>query len=60
VKQGAVTQTALVKLAVSSLLNYVLCKVFPHEFNLLIQNLAPLALMDCQAPSNAATKMRTA
>jgi hypothetical protein len=36
VKQGAITQTALVKLAVPSLFKYVLCKVCPHEFDLLI------------------------
>jgi hypothetical protein len=44
VKQGAVTQTALVKLAVSSLLNYVLCKVFSHEFGLLIRKFSPTRL----------------
>jgi hypothetical protein len=44
VKQGAVTQTALVKLPMSSLLNYVLCKVFPHEFNLLIRKFSPARL----------------
>jgi len=44
VKQGAVAQTALVKLAVSSLLNYVLCKVFPHEFDLLIRKFSPARL----------------
>ena len=43
-KQGAVTQTALVKLAVSSLLNYVPCKVCPHEFDLLIRKLGPARL----------------
>jgi hypothetical protein len=44
VKQGAVTQTALVKLAVPSLLNYVLCKVFTHEFGLLIRKFSPASL----------------
>jgi hypothetical protein len=34
VKQRAVAQTAFVKLAVPSLFNYVLCKRFPHEFDL--------------------------
>src|SRR5262245_6919947 len=43
-KQRAVAQTALVKLAVSSLFNYVLCKVFPHEFGLLIRKFSPTGL----------------
>jgi hypothetical protein len=44
VKQGAVAQTALVKLAVPSLFNYVLCKVCPHEFDLLIRKFSPAGL----------------
>jgi hypothetical protein len=44
VKQSAVTQAALVKLAVLSLLNYVLCKVFTHEFGLLIRKFSPARL----------------
>jgi hypothetical protein len=44
VTQGAVTQTALVKLAVPSLLNYILCKVCPHEFDLLIRKSSPARL----------------
>ena len=43
-KQRAVAQTALVKLAVPSLFNYVLCKVFPHEFDLLIRKFSPTGL----------------
>jgi hypothetical protein len=35
-KQGAVAQTALVALAVSSLFNNVLCERCPREFDLLI------------------------
>jgi hypothetical protein len=41
VKQGTVAKTAFVKLAVPSLFNYVLCKVFPHEFGLLIRKFSP-------------------
>jgi hypothetical protein len=41
VKQGAVTQTALVKLALPSLFNDVLCKQFPREFALLTRKLGP-------------------
>jgi hypothetical protein len=36
VKQRAVAQAALVKLAVPSLFNYVPCKGFPHDLGLLI------------------------
>jgi hypothetical protein len=44
VKQRAVPQTALVKPAVPSLFNYVLCKVFSHEFDLLIRKFSPTDL----------------
>jgi hypothetical protein len=44
VKQGAVAQTALVKLAVPSLLNDVLCKYCPHELDLLIRKLSPAGI----------------
>src|SRR5215470_18219155 len=43
-KQRAVAQTTLVKLAVPSLFNYVLCKVFPHEFGLLVGKFSPTGL----------------
>jgi hypothetical protein len=36
VKQSAFAQTALVKLAASSLFNDVLCKYCPHEIDLLV------------------------
>jgi hypothetical protein len=60
VKQGAVAQTALVKFALPSLFNDVLCKYFPRKLALLTRKLGPLAMMDCQAPSKAAIKVRTA
>ena len=44
VKQRAVAQTTLVKLAVPSLFNYVLCKVFPHEFGLFVRKFSPARL----------------
>jgi len=44
VKQGAVAQTTLVKLAVPSLFNNVLCKYCPHEFDLLVRKLSPAGL----------------
>jgi hypothetical protein len=37
VKQGTVAQTTLVKLALPSLFDYVLCKVCTHQFDLLIR-----------------------
>jgi hypothetical protein len=37
VKQGTVAQTTLVKLALPSLFDYVLCKVCTYEFDLLIR-----------------------
>src|SRR5262249_8185164 len=43
-KQGAVAEPALVKLAVSSLFNNVLCKCCPHEFDLLIRRVSPAGL----------------
>jgi hypothetical protein len=46
VKQGAVAQTALVKLAVPSLFNDVLCKHCPHEFDLLMRKVGPPAGLD--------------
>jgi hypothetical protein len=44
VKQSAVAQTALVKLAASSLFNDVLCECSPHEFDLLIRKPNPAGL----------------
>jgi hypothetical protein len=44
VKQGAVAQTAVVTLAVPSLVNDVLCKRCPHEFDLLIRKVNPAGL----------------
>jgi|SRR6516225_7617105 len=44
VKQGAVAQTTLVKLAVPSLFNNVLCKCCPHEFDLLVRKPSPAGL----------------
>jgi hypothetical protein len=44
VKQRAVAQTALVKLAIPSLFNYVPCKGLPHEFGLLIRKFSPTGL----------------
>jgi hypothetical protein len=44
VKQGALAQTALVKFAVPSFFNNVLCKCCPHEFDLLIRKISPACL----------------
>jgi hypothetical protein len=41
VTQCAIAQSALVKLAVPSLFNYVLCEVFPHGFGLVIRKSSP-------------------
>jgi hypothetical protein len=41
VKQGAIAQTALVKLALPSLFNDVLCKQFPCKLALLIRKFGP-------------------
>ena len=43
-KQGAIAQTAVVTLAVPSLVNDVFCKRCPHEFDLLIRNVNPTGL----------------
>ena len=58
--QGAVAQMALVKFALPSLSNDVLCKQFPRKLALQTRKSGALAIMDCHAPSNAAIKVLTA
>ena len=43
-KQRAVAEPALVKLAVPSLFNNVLCKYCPHEFDLLVRRVSAAGL----------------